>query len=371
MERSEAWELTDRLHAPTGKGDPFAAAVRATRMPMLVTDPRQPDNPIVFANDAFLRLTGYGRSEVMGRNCRFLQGPQTDLQAIQRLKTAIASGQDIAIDILNYRKDGTPFWNALYISPVVDEKNGLLFFFASQVDLTARKQAELSIIEDRARIEGAVAERTRELEAALAAQTELLHELDHRVKNNLQVISALILLEARTADGRCASETLNSIKERVGALANVHRGLYRDGNIGRFDAGAFIREFIAEALSARGSCATGLELDLTEAPIAASYAAPVALIASELVRIGIAYREQTGQRRLRFAIRKIEGKRYRFCLEVDQPLSVLDNCISASSRDFIAMLAKQLRTSVHWPSQDLGGSSICVDLPIDETERGT
>ena len=56
---SEDWHMTDDLHAEQGKGDPFAAAMRATRMPMLITDPRQPDNPIVFANDAFLRLTGY------------------------------------------------------------------------------------------------------------------------------------------------------------------------------------------------------------------------------------------------------------------------------------------------------------------------
>jgi PAS domain-containing protein len=74
MENADAWHMTGDLHAEQGKGDPFAAAIRATRMPMIVTDPRQPDNPIVFANDAFLHLTGYRRDEVMGRNCRFLQG---------------------------------------------------------------------------------------------------------------------------------------------------------------------------------------------------------------------------------------------------------------------------------------------------------
>ena len=68
------WHETDLLHAEQGQGDPFAAAVRATRMAMIITDPRKPDNPIVFANAAFLKLTGYTREEVVGSNCRFLQG---------------------------------------------------------------------------------------------------------------------------------------------------------------------------------------------------------------------------------------------------------------------------------------------------------
>ena len=80
-ESPDAWHMTDDLHAEQGKGDPFAAAIRATRMSMIITDPRKPDNPIVFANDSFLRLTGYAREEVIGRNCRFLQGPDTDADA--------------------------------------------------------------------------------------------------------------------------------------------------------------------------------------------------------------------------------------------------------------------------------------------------
>ena len=106
MESSEAWRQTGRLDTEQGKGDPFAAAVRATRMAMIITDPRQADNPIVFVNDAFLRMTGYARDEVMGRNCRFLQGPDTDHGAVTLIREAVTANRDIAIDILNYRKDG-------------------------------------------------------------------------------------------------------------------------------------------------------------------------------------------------------------------------------------------------------------------------
>ncbi len=84
---------------------------------MIVTDPRQFDNPIVFANDAFLKLTGYSRLEVAGRNCRFLQGPaDTDPAAVDRIRDAVRDEVDIKIDLLNYRKDGSTFHNALYIA---------------------------------------------------------------------------------------------------------------------------------------------------------------------------------------------------------------------------------------------------------------
>ncbi|RUZ16271.1 PAS domain-containing protein, partial [Mesorhizobium sp. M7A.F.Ca.CA.001.09.1.1] len=100
-EPADAWHMTDDLHVEHGKGDPFAAAIRATRMSMIITDPRQQDNPIVFANDAFLRLTGYERHEVLGRNCRFLQGPKTDKAAVEQIRAAIEDETDVSVDILN------------------------------------------------------------------------------------------------------------------------------------------------------------------------------------------------------------------------------------------------------------------------------
>jgi PAS domain S-box-containing protein len=132
---------TDRILSEIAGGvdrtDPFAAAVRATRMPMIITDPRQHDNPILFVNDAFCRLTGYDRSEIVGRNCRFLQGPDTNREDVARIRLAIAARQKIEIAIYNYRKDGTPFWNQLLLAPVNDARGEVAYFFASQYDVTA------------------------------------------------------------------------------------------------------------------------------------------------------------------------------------------------------------------------------------------
>jgi PAS domain S-box-containing protein len=120
----------------------FFAAVATTRMPMTVTDPNQPDNPIIFANHAFLEMTGYAKEDIYGHNCRFLQGPDTDRHVVTQVKAAVAERRDIAVEILNYRKDGSSFWNALFISPVYNEAGELTYFFASQLNVSRRRDAE-------------------------------------------------------------------------------------------------------------------------------------------------------------------------------------------------------------------------------------
>ncbi|WP_225421631.1 PAS domain-containing protein [Sphingomonas parva] len=124
------------------RGGVFFAAVEMTRMPMILTDPRQDDNPIVFANKAFLDLTGYEENEVLGRNCRFLQGPRTDQEQVRELREAVKNEDAISIEILNYKRDGTPFWNAVFIGPVFDTDGQLLYFFASQLDVSRRRESE-------------------------------------------------------------------------------------------------------------------------------------------------------------------------------------------------------------------------------------
>ncbi len=124
----------------SGRTDPFVAAVRATRMPIIVSDPRAPDNPVVFANDAFCQMTGYGRDEIVGRNCRFLQGPETDPETVNRIRAAVADARPLEIDIRNYRKNGEGFWNRLLLEPVRDSHGALAYFCASQVDVTLERE---------------------------------------------------------------------------------------------------------------------------------------------------------------------------------------------------------------------------------------
>ncbi len=120
----------------------FFAAVKTTRMPMIVTDPNLPDNPIVFANPAFINMTGYGWEELIGRNCRLLQGRDTDPDTINELRRSIAQRRETAVEILNYKKNGAAFWNALFMSPVFDSNGKLIYYFGSQLDVTRRRDAE-------------------------------------------------------------------------------------------------------------------------------------------------------------------------------------------------------------------------------------
>jgi len=359
------WRLTERLHAPAGKGNPFAAAVRATRMPMVITDPRQADNPIVFVNDAFLKLTGYARDEVTGRNCRFLQGPDTDARTVAAIAEAIETHSDIACEVLNYRKDGTTFWNALFISPVMDEAGELLFFFASQLDVTERRQREQI---ERDKIEAAVASRTRELAAALETQTALLHELDHRVRNNLQLISALILLETRSAGRDQTKQDLSRLRERMDALASVHRLVVRDGEEGRFDMANFVRSFAAEALRTRSGGRARLDLDLAEARLSAAFAAPVALLANELVRLSLDHVDATEVHpMLRLGITKLPAGKFRLCLAAPTSHRPLSATATADAKRFVEMMARQLRAGLSWEDQN---NSLCIDIPARELEAG-
>ena len=160
----------DRLAAAFAHAgdDPFVGIVSATQVAVAITDPRRADNPLVFVNDSFCRLTGYSRDEVIGRNCRFLQGPDTDRGAVAALGAAIAAAQPIEIDLLNHRKDGSPFWNRLAIAPVFDAAREVTYFFASQSDVTAERARLTALESERASLADDVVDREDALQASEA-----------------------------------------------------------------------------------------------------------------------------------------------------------------------------------------------------------
>ena len=120
--------------------DPIRAALTTamahSSAPMVLSDPHQPDMPMVVANQAFTDLTGYPAEELIGRNCRFLQGPQTDPSAAPRIRACLQAGEGCIEWIVNYRRNGTMFWNLLFISPIRDATGELRYFFGNQLDIT-------------------------------------------------------------------------------------------------------------------------------------------------------------------------------------------------------------------------------------------
>ena len=176
------------------RGNVFFAAIEMTRMPMVLTDPNQPDNPIVFVNGAFLDLTMYREEEVLGRNCRLLQGEQTDPATVAELRAAVAEQRAVAVDILNYKADGRPFWNGLFAGPVFDQDGKLLYWFASQMDITRRRVSEQSYLQ------------AQKMEAI----GQLTAGLAHDFNNLLQVVAGN--LEVATTTVHDPEATLQSIE---------------------------------------------------------------------------------------------------------------------------------------------------------------
>lgn len=119
--------------------------IQATPNGVVMADATQPDMPLVYANDAFYAITGYAPDEVLGRNCRFLQGPNSDPEAVTAIHWAITERQAVDVALLNYRKDGTPFWNHLSLSPVFDDAGTLTHYIGIQQDITRQREQEAQI----------------------------------------------------------------------------------------------------------------------------------------------------------------------------------------------------------------------------------
>ncbi|MGE0754041.1 MAG: PAS domain-containing protein [Alphaproteobacteria bacterium] len=115
-------------------------AIQSTSEGVTLTDPNQQDNPLVYVNDAFCRMTGHNREDVLGRNCRFLQGAATDADTVQRIAQCIREARIETFEIYNYKKNGTGFWNRLALVPLV-EHNRLMYFAGIQADITQHKEA--------------------------------------------------------------------------------------------------------------------------------------------------------------------------------------------------------------------------------------
>jgi PAS domain S-box-containing protein len=134
------------------KSEPFSKAHKAHSHPVLesigfspiatvVSDPTRADNPLIAVNSAFCALTGYTESEVIGRNCRFLRGPDTENGQTEKLRSAVYGQRPALAELINYRKDGSPFRNAVMIAPLFDEEGKLELFVGSQIEVLPEEES--------------------------------------------------------------------------------------------------------------------------------------------------------------------------------------------------------------------------------------
>ncbi len=200
-------------------------AVESASSGIIVTDHRQDDNPIIMANPAMLELTGYSPEEVIGRNCRFLQGDDVDQEGVRELRDAVHDGRECRVLLRNYRKDGSMFWNDLRISPVRDEHGEVTHFVGIQTDVTERRRGEQEL-------ERLVAKRTAQLQQAqadliqqekLAILGQVAGGIAHEIRNPLNVIktSSYYLLNVDSPSEEKIREHLERIDRQVTMTESV------------------------------------------------------------------------------------------------------------------------------------------------------
>lgn len=230
--------------------DAFATFTRST-VAMVLTNPTLEDNPIVYVNGAFERVTGYGRNSAIGRNCRFLQGPDTDPDHVAALRSAIAQEREFTADILNYRADGTSFTNRLMVSPVHDSQGDLSYFLGIQKVLTEEE-----------------ARRARNRSA-----DDMLREIQHRVKNHLAMIVGLIRIQSRAAAPSDPRAQYGTLARRVESLQLLYEELTLgdDASFGRdtVNLGSYLSR-VATAiahLDGRAGIAVSIDAAPVEAPV--------------------------------------------------------------------------------------------------------
>ena len=165
--------MIDHYHEELNRGNPETwrllkeRALESTAEGVVISDCTQPDMPVIYVNNAFTEITGYTYDEVVGKNCRFLQGKEANSAAAQEIRKAISAQQPCKVEILNYRKDGTTFWNRLSITPVRDKDGQVTHFIGIQSDVTRRRKAESSLRNINAQL-------NRDLQAAATVQQALL-----------------------------------------------------------------------------------------------------------------------------------------------------------------------------------------------------
>ena len=293
------------MDAVRQQGGMFVEAVRRTRMPMIVTDATLPGNPIIFANRAFTELSGYADKELLGQDPHFMNGAETDERAIAQYEGAINEGRDETLEILQYRKDGTPFRAMLFASPVNDGQGRVTHHFLSYLDITRRFDAENELRSLTSELEERVAERTRDLETAnhrlqaanerlskLVAEREmLLSEVNHRAKNSLAVAASLLAIQGRRQPDRAVRALFEEAQDRLNAMARVHDLLSKSESVQRVDLGIYVKD-LCEALRpiTEDDGRVGFEIDAEPGLLVeADTAFALGIILTELVTNAVKY----------------------------------------------------------------------------------
>ena len=227
---------------------------------IVVTNPHIDDNPIVYVNQAFTRVTGYARSASIGRNCRFLQGDGTSKADVDRLREGVMSEQSVTVDLLNYRANGEPFRNRLIVAPITDADNNLQYFIGIQKELR----------------DGDASARAEEINAQLM-------EIQNRVASDLSMIIGMIRQQNHTTS---VPEDFKALARRIETLQLLYEEMKlsdSQSNRNEIQMGSFLSRLCAAIAHIEGRSGIRLSLQVEALSVPIETATRVGLVVAEIV----------------------------------------------------------------------------------------
>ncbi|WP_043343967.1 sensor histidine kinase [Belnapia moabensis] len=378
------------------RGGPFVAAVEATRMPMVVTDPTVFGNPIIYANATFLELCGYEREAVLGQNYFFLLGEHAALDVAARVEAVMAAQRRFIEDVPFRTRDGREVWVSMFVSPVVEDGR-VVQHFASFLDISDRVAREHELREAKETLERRVATRTRRLqevnarlqeEAERRQRTEatlrdalaqgqediryrdfLIREVNHRTKNALQLAVSLLGVQARQIDDPACRATLETAMGRLRRVGEVHSLLtYRIGNPNAIDFPDYLRRLCEEMAEAMAPSPEQVSVEVEadeEAVWSPDLVVPLGLIVGEAVTNALKYAFPDGRSgRVRVELHAEAGGQMRLLVEDDGAGMSVEHRTGSLGLRLVEMFAKQVKGRATMEAGRGGqGTAVAVIFP--------
>jgi PAS domain S-box-containing protein len=384
-DKSQA-QAEQEVHAVEDRGGLFVQAVEATRLPMVVTDPAVADNPIVYANQAFLQMFGYSREEVLGRNYHFLSSPSTDPEVARRIDRAMSARYDIVEEVLFCSKDGRAIWVSQLVSPTVEDGR-IVRHFASFMDITGRVTAERRLQELNATLERRVRDRTQRLELEIARRQRLeavlrdqlaqeqelvqqkeflLQEVNHRTKNALALAASLLQIQVTRSSEAATKEALQTAVGRLSLISEVHALLHQSGAAETVDFAAYLRRLAQDLVGSLQAEPGQVELtvDADAASWGSNLAIPLGLIVTEALVNTFKHGLPEGrQGRIRIGLQRAGGGMMRLMVEDDGTGLPAERQRDGLGLKLIEMFAQKIKGKASLTAGPQGGTTVQVWFP--------
>lgn len=321
---------------------------------ILDISPEAPHPRIVYVNGGFQEMTGYNEDDVRNRSLSILSGEETDPEQIKVMEEAIREKKPAEVELINYRKDGQPFWTEISIVPVEDSKGNYSHMVAIGRDITERKESE------------------KKLQESLSEKEVLLAEIHHRVKNNLALVSGMLQMQVFDEENEEVINKLNNSMLRVETMASIHQLLYESSSFSRLEFSKIINKLI-KATHDSFSSGKDIDIEIETEPfeLNINQAVPCSLIINEVITNVYKHAFKNRQKGWIKALLRCDGDLVTFRLEDDGnglPDDFDIDDLSSLGTKIITALVKQLNGTFELVPREGGGTLFKLEFSAKENK---